>query len=45
MALVSGHERDLVAFHLSRQLRLGVAGHHPLAQRLGHALGIRRMQP
>lgn len=45
IALMARHDVDLVAFHLARPHRFGLAGHDPWPERLGHPLGIARVQP
>ena len=45
LSLVAGDDVNLVAFHLPRQDRFGLAQHDPIPQLLGHPLRIAGVQP
>ena len=42
---MAGHDIDLVAFHVSRQNRFGLAGDDAVTQVLGHPLHVVWIQP
>ena len=44
-SFMAGHDIDLVAFHVSRQNRFGLAGDDAVTQVLGHPLHVVWIQP